>query len=414
MTAASLLRDAVNDDTLRRAAPARVALLADYREEGWPSMDLVADMTYAHLATPEVPEVVELVRPAMRRRMSGAGELAGLGFTADRALARYWDYPRHLRAVRGDFDLFHVLDHSYAHLALSLPAGRTIMHCHDVDAFRSVLDPAREPRSLAFRTMTRRLLAGLRRAARVLTISSATRDALLAYDVLPPERVEVAYLGVHPSCTPAPHVHADAAAVGLLGPLRREAPEVLHVGSTIARKRVDVLLQAFARVAGTFPEARLVRAGGALTDAQRALAERLGIAHRIVTLPFITREVLAAVYRRAGVVLQTSDAEGFGLPVAEAMACGTPVVASDLAVLREVGGDEATYAPVGDAAAFGAAAVQLLLERDRDPAAWEARRARGIAQASAFTWAAHGERVLGAYRRTLDELHASGRGRVRA
>ena len=61
---------------------------------------------------------------------------------------------------------------------------------------------------------------------------------------------------------------------------------------------------------------------------------------------------LAAVYRRAALVLQPSEAEGFGLPVAEALACGTPVLASDLAVLREVGGEAAVYRAVGDVPAW--------------------------------------------------------------
>jgi glycosyltransferase involved in cell wall biosynthesis len=160
------------------------------------------------------------------------------------------------------------------------------------------------------------------------------------------------------------------------------------------------------------PQARLVRAGGALTAEQRALAERLGVADGIVTLPFVGREVLAAVYRRAALVLQTSDAEGFGLPVAEAMACGTPVVASDLAVLREAGGGVATYVPVGDADAFGRAALALLAEREREAGAWEARRQRGAAWAARFSWRAYAERVADAYGRTWAEAAAAARGRA--
>ena len=126
----------------------------------------------------------------------------------------------------------------------------------------------------------------------------------------------------------------------------------------------------------------------------------------------MTRDVLAAVYRRAALVLQTSDAEGFGLPVAEAMSCGTPVVASDLAVLREAGGDEAVYVPAGDATGFGAAALQLLAERERDPAAWAARRDRGVTWASRFSWRAYAERVHDAYARTWDEVVATARGQA--
>lgn len=411
--------DATGADTLdaragRTVAPIlpgpRVALVADYLEEGWTSMDLVADMLATELARLEADTTLH--RPPMQRRFSAPTERSGPRFTADRVIARHWDYPRWLRLRLRAHDLFHVLDHSYAHLALGLPAGRVIVNCHDLDAFRSVLEPERERRSPPYRALARRLLAGFRRASRVLCISGATRDEVLAHGLLPAERVEVAYLGVHPSCTMAPHPHADAAAAGLLGPARRDAPELLHVGSTIARKRIDVLLRAFAVIRARRPDARLVRAGGAFTAEQQALAERLGLAGNIVTLPFVTRDVLAAVYRRAALVLQPSQAEGFGLPVAEAMRCGTPVVASDLAVLREAGGAEATYAAVGDAAAFGAAALALLAEREDRPEAWSSRRARGAAWADQFSWRAYAERANDAYRRTWAEAVDAARGRV--
>ena len=66
----------------------------------------------------------------------------------------------------------------------------------------------------------------------------------------------------------------------------------------------------------------------------------LGLGHNIRVLPFVDRPVLAALYRRASLVLLPSEREGFGLPLVEAMACGISVVASDLPVLREVGGDD--------------------------------------------------------------------------
>ena len=80
----------------------------------------------------------------------------------------------------------------------------------------------------------------------------------------------------------------------------------------------------------------------------------------IVTLPFLDRRVLAAVYRRAALVLQPSEREGFGLPVAEAMACGTPVVASTVPALREAGGDGAIYCRVGDLRRLDGAVGALL------------------------------------------------------
>ena len=79
----------------------------------------------------------------------------------------------------------------------------------------------------------------------------------------------------------------------------------------------------------------------------------------------LTRAELAEVYRRAAVVLVPSEAEGFGLPVIEALACGAAVVASDIPALREAGGPAAVYAPVGDVGAWADAVAKVLA----DPAA---------------------------------------------
>jgi glycosyltransferase involved in cell wall biosynthesis len=122
------------------------------------------------------------------------------------------------------------------------------------------------------------------------------------------------------------------------------------------------------------------------------------VADAILTLPFLDRATLAAVYRRSALVLLPSDREGFGLPVLEALACGTPVVASDIEALREVGGDAVTYCPVGDVACWRASILELLQARRR-PAEWAARRDAGIARAAAFSWSRYTREIAALYRR---------------
>jgi glycosyltransferase involved in cell wall biosynthesis len=144
---------------------------------------------------------------------------------------------------------------------------------------------------------------------------------------------------------------------------------------------------------------RLVRVGGPLTAAQRALADSLRVSDAIVSLPFLDRATLAAVYRRSALLLQPSDREGFGLPVLEAMACATPVVVSDIEALREVGGPAATYCPTGDVDGWRTAVVGLLEERRTRPDAWQARREGVLARASAFSWSRYTRETLRLYRR---------------
>ncbi|HKO35681.1 MAG TPA: glycosyltransferase family 1 protein [Pyrinomonadaceae bacterium] len=375
----------------------RVAILCDFAEENWPSMDLVGEMLAMHLDRNSF-SAHKLSPPFQRRftRLSSANQ----PFNADRVFNRFWDYQRWLRPQLADFDLFHVVDHSYSQLVHGLPPARSIVSCHDLDAFRCLIEPAVEPRPLLFRKMMERVLSGLQKAERVTCDSAAIRDELLAHKLVEPDRIRVIPLGVHPTCSPEADAIADAEAAELVR-ANSNAIDLLHVGSTIRRKRIDVLLKVFANVRREIPTARLLRVGGAFTDEQLHLVDRLALKNSIVVLPRVSREVLAAIYRHAALVLQPSDAEGFGLPVIEAMACGTPVVASDLPVLREVGGEAAAYAAVANTDAWSHTVSSLLTERVQDSAKWSSRCDAGLVHANEFTWWKFATRTAEMYRELL-------------
>jgi glycosyltransferase involved in cell wall biosynthesis len=387
--------------------PLRLAVACDYPEEGWTSMDLVGRMILAHLAARHADAVAACdVRPPFRRRLTRAdGAARGRAArNADRLLNRFVDYPRAVRGLArvGAFDLLHVVDHSYSQLVHAAPPGRAVVTCHDLDTFACLLEPARCPRPLWFRAMTRRILAGLREAAAIACDTEATAAALRARGLVDPARIHVVPLGIDPACTPEPDPIADASAARLLGPADPQGPpELLHVGSTIPRKRIDVLLEVVAAVRRAYPDALLVRVGGALEPAQQRLARSLGLADAVVTLPFLDRATLAAVYRRAAAVLQPSEAEGFGLPVAEALACGAAVLASDIPALREVGGAAARFLPVGAVASWAEAAADLIEGHRRRDAPWHALRAAGPGQAARFGWPAHVDRLVAIYHAVL-------------
>lgn len=369
----------------------RVAIVCDLAGEEWPSMDLVAEQLIGRLQengrgfTPvalRAPTTWRLVRFPPLRSCQRAR-------TLDRLINRYRDYPRWLSSRRAGLDLFHIIDHSYAHLVAGLRPSTTIVTCHDLDAFRPVLNPGDEPRPRWFRALVERTLDGLRHATRVSCVSGAVRDELLAAGLVDPARVRVVPNGIDHLMRPQPNREADSAAQRLLGPAG--PADVLHVGSAVPRKRIDVLLRAFTRIREQRRDARLIRVGG-LTPPQRALAVTLGVDRAIVELPFLDRGVLASLYRRAGLVMMPSDREGFGLPVAEALACGTPVVASDIPSLRETGGKAPLYCPRGDDAAFARAALTLM-----EPAS-ASRRSAGFDQAARFTWQAHAAQMEALYR----------------
>jgi glycosyltransferase involved in cell wall biosynthesis len=395
--------------------PIRVAVCADFREERWPSMDRVAERLVQHLRRDHTGAVdVAIVRPRFCRRASGlwGDGRSGATLTVDRLLNRLWDYPRHVSAISGDFDLFHIVDHSYAHLVHRLPSDRTVVTCHDLDAFRSILQPMEQARTALFRAMARHALAGVQRAARVTCDTAAVRDELVSQALIAPDRVVVAPIGTGAEYSDRADPDADREAARLI----RTPPgavELLHVGSTIPRKRIDLLLQIYAELLSHVPSLHLVRVGGEFTGDQRRLARALGVDRRLSVLEFLDERVLAAVYRRAALLLLPSDREGFGLPLVEAMASGTPAVVSDLAPLREVGGSAAEYCPPGCVAAWSARILDLLCERSQTPARWNARRQAGLIRARRFTWPHFAGRLAQLYGEVVAEADSGARAETR-
>lgn len=380
----------------------RVALIRDFLEEGWPSMDLVGDMLSANLAEHcNAQVIVAQLCPIFRRPISLLPLPARLARNGDRWINRFVCYPRWLERQRGKHDVYHIVDHSYSQLVHSLPPGRTVVTCHDVDTFRCLLTPQLEKRPFWFRRMTQQILTGLQKAAHVIAVSSATLQELLKQGIVPADRITVISNGVHPSCSPEPNPRADRTASDLTGTAPAGAPILLSVGSTQPRKRLDVLLKVFAAVRVGVPHARLVRVGGLTAEHQR-LAEKLGIQDAMVCVPFVDRDVLAALYRAATLLVHTAESEGFGLPVVEAMASGCVVVASDLPVLREVAGNAAFFCPVADLDAWTATVTRLIGERAQDDNRWQVYRGRSLENAARFSWAENARQTALVYQKVMD------------
>jgi glycosyltransferase involved in cell wall biosynthesis len=224
-----------------------------------------------------------------------------------------------------------------------------------------------------------------RRAARVFAVSERTRRDLVELYGIEERKVVVTPNAVDPAFSPAAQrlVRASGHGEGVRG--NREVPltdYLLYVGAIQARK--DPLAAADAARELGMP---LVVAGPAKEpELARALHER-GAELR----GYVEKPELAELYRGAACLVLPSRFEGFGLPVLEAMACGTPVVAADDPALREVGGDAAVYAAPGGLAD---AIRGVLAERD-------ARVRAGIERARGFSWDVAAERAVGAYREIL-------------
>ena len=376
-----------------------IAVICDYPEENWQSMDLCAQMLLKHLQAEHTASIhATQVCPSFCWRLKQIPILGKkhFAYNADRLLNRFWNYPHYLRGRVADFDLFHVADHSYAHLVHVLPPERTGVFCHDIDAFRSLVEP-QEPRPGWYKAMSRRIWRGLQSCAVVFYSTAEVRKQIEHYQIVEPSRLVQAPYGISsefcntPECTSI----ADQQILEQIG----AAPFLLHVGSCIPRKRIDILLDVFAHVRATHPELRLVKVSGEWTESQKQQITRLNINKSIIHLQGLQRTTIAALYHRASAVLLTSEAEGFGLPIIEALACGAVVVASDIPVLREVGGTAAVYCPTEDVSAWVKTLEQLLANLTSVPVL-----NLRLAQAQKYSWSTHTQIIAQAYSKISENL----------
>jgi glycosyltransferase involved in cell wall biosynthesis len=229
-------------------------------------------------------------------------------------------------------------------------------------------------------------------ATRVLCVSATTAADLTKRLGVPADRVDVTPLGTDLRPASAGQVAALRQRLGLDGPY------LLGLGTVEPRKDLPTLVRAFAALAADLPH-RLVLAGLAGWGAGEleAAVAASGVADRILVPGYVPEADKAALLTGADVFAYPSRYEGFGLPVLEAMACGTPVVTTTGGSLPEIAGDAATLIEPGDDTALAAAIAKLA----SDQAARADAATRGLARAATFTWERCAELTAAAYSRAL-------------
>lgn len=325
--------------------------------------------------------------PRETARFQARGNVALRPIPASRFARLVWPFPRGLPGH--GLDLYHC--QYIAPLFCPVPYVVTI---HDI---------LHESYPEFFPGRLRRLMSMLyplsaRRAARVLTVSEFSRQELIRLYRLPPERVVCCHNGVGPEF----RVLEERAARAVVERYGVEGPYVLFVGRIEPRKNLSGLIQAMERLAGQGAHLPLVVVG--MKDAlfeehyERTMQGR-GSA-RVIFTGKAPQEDLPAFYNAATLTAYPSFAEGFGLPVLEAMACGSPVVTSNTTSLPEVAGDAAILVDPHDTEALAQAMHRVLTDPDL------ARRMRheGLERAALFTWEQSARRTLEVYREISAEL----------
>jgi glycosyltransferase involved in cell wall biosynthesis len=258
-----------------------------------------------------------------------------------------------------------------------------------------LISPANRRNLSAFFYAWPMLNAVARKADHVVTVSSYSKNQIVDSLGIPGSKVTVIPCGVSEKFTD--HSRAPRDAVKLLG---IPTPFLLYVGNLKPHKNVATLLRAFARLRKTrkLPHSLLIV--GDDTRWKRSIVDecsRLGIRDCTVFLPHVSQLFLPSVYAAADVVVMPSTVEGFGLPVLEAMACGTPVIASNVASLPEVAGDAALYFDPSSVEDLALQIERILQSRELQ----NCLRRKGLQHAKQFTWQKSAQQHAELYNRLL-------------
>jgi glycosyltransferase involved in cell wall biosynthesis len=292
---------------------------------------------------------------------------------------------------RHDIDLVHGLVNVLP-LRTATPGVVTV---HDLSFVRT---PEALPR-LKRAYLSRLCRASVNLAHRVIAVSRQTADDLVRFFDVDVRKIDVVYNGVGSEFSPGDPVEID------LFRRRRDLPArfLLFVGTLEPRKNLEMLIRAFARWRGQASQAdqavKLVLAGGKgwYYDQIFATVRELGLDKEVLFPGFVASDELPDWYRAAEGFVYPSRCVGVGLPLGEAMACGTPTLCSQAGSLLEIAAGAALTFALDDENGLVIALDTLVSDKD----ARRDLRHAGLAQASCFSWAKCAEETADVYRQAL-------------
>lgn len=383
-----------------------VLLIGNFLPDQQQSMQRFSEMMLRELRALNVPVRLLHPQPWLFRlwRFPFAKKWAGY-------FDKYFLFP--FRLHRSEAGLVHICDHSNAVYAKHFRDVPVVVTCHDLLAVRGALGEETDcPASITGKILQRWILRGLRRASVVACVSKATAadaERLLssssrAIHASPARtegsrganeaempRITVIENGLNYDFKPVSESETTTRLAPLLR-LKLDRPFVLHVGSHLRRKNRAGVLRIFARTKDEW-DAQLVFAGDPIAELSSE-ARALGITHRVLEVVTPDSELLEALYNRAHALLFPSRFEGFGWPIAEAQACGCPVLTSNRPPMSDVAGDGALLRDVEDENGFADDLLRL-----RDSGLRKKYRELGLQNATRFSAQKMAERYLDLYRK---------------
>ncbi len=317
----------------------------------------------------------------------------------------YETFWRHPRAVsRLDADIFHVIDQCEAHIAYRLHQANkpVVVTCHDLVQFvypEILRDQSRIPAlSLA---MWKYAVGGMKSADHIISVSSNTAQDVNRMLGINLDQITVVLNGSNPEFRVLPYDE-----VAEIRDKFGRSPDsfcMLNVGSTHQRKNILTVLKVLKMLRSQGFPICLWRTGGDFSKEQKAFIQEHNLSEYIYDLGSPNKERLIQIYNAADVLVAPSLYEGFGLTVVEAMACGTPVITSNVSSLPEVVDNAAILVDPFNVEAIS----KSILKLQKDSQYRQQLIEKGLARAKFFSWLKTAEQVARVYENTVQKKYSS-------
>jgi glycosyltransferase involved in cell wall biosynthesis len=303
---------------------------------------------------------------------------------------RWWAVGLPLYLRKASLDLFHGTNYEVPLWS----KRRSVLTIHDL----SILLHADTHRADLARSARRRLPVMARSATRIITATECVRREILEHLPVKADRVTVTPYAPRSGfqAVPAAQANQTKQRLGI------EDEFILFVGTVEPRKNLLTLVRAFEQIlrqTARCPQLVVVGAEGWLMDELFAFIRQSPISERLLLAGYLNDDDLRALYSSCRVFVYPSIYEGFGLPPLEAMACGAPVIASNIATFRETLGSAAELVEPNDVEALARSIVEILVDEDRR----RTLSSRGLEQAAKFSWERTAQLTLEVYREVLGE-----------
>jgi glycosyltransferase involved in cell wall biosynthesis len=358
------------------------------------SMDVYADNLVAELKMLRPDwEILEIAPQPWSKNLEN---LWRTGNPIRKYYERFYHHPKAVKQV--DADLFHIIDHSDAHIAYGLKKiGKpVVVTCHDLVQFiypEIMKNQARFPAfSLA---IWQYCVKGITLADRTIAVSSNTAKDVAHWLNIAPDKIAVVPNGVDTVFD-----LIDKKAVADWKQQHTKSPDeicLLHVGSNQQRKNIETVLKVIKAIADQDIPVRLWKVGGDLYPEQEQYIAANNLGEHITLVSNPEPQTLINFYNAADVLVAPSLYEGFGLTVLEAMACGTPTITSNVSSIPEVAGDAAVLVDPTDVVAI----TEAVLRINRDPAFRQDLIDRGLARVKEFSWKKTAEQTAQLYEQVV-------------